>query len=185
MPRLSIPEMSGFSAAPAASRRLLLFELAAETYAVPISCVQELTFMAELSHPAGCPAILRGFLDVGGAAVPVVDLRRVLGLDVVEPSLHTPLILLRGASMPLALLVDRLSREVTVPDKDTRPVAAGDSLNGCIECETTVERRAVHVLSVPNLLLEKERLCLEDLRLREQLRLDALRAEAARPVDFA
>ena len=50
------------------------------------------------------PAILEGFLNLGGAVIPVLRIAELLGLLPQPPELHTPIVIIRGAT-PLGLLV--------------------------------------------------------------------------------
>src|SRR5438128_2487698 len=85
-------------------RSLLLFHLPGHACALPLASVQEVVPMPLLSRPPGLPSVLAGFLDLGGAIVPVLRLDRLLGLSEVVPGLYTPLLVLRQPEDRLALL---------------------------------------------------------------------------------
>lgn len=158
-------------------RRLLLFDLGGQSYAIETVEVREVMFMAALSRPSACPSVLAGFLRVGDRVIPVVDLRRLFELPARPPTLYTPLIVLRDAVQPLALCVDEVLREVGVADADVTPIEGERTLNGCVGFETWLDGRHVHGLDVKKLLLENERRCVDELRALEQRRLDGLDAE--------
>jgi purine-binding chemotaxis protein CheW len=149
--------------------RVCLFELAGERFGVRLESVREVVPMAALAHPPCMPAILEGFLNLRGAALPVLRVARVLGLPQDRLELHTPLVVMRGE--PLALLVNQVEGIVRFPDTSLVPLPASESFNGCVEGRLTGAGGAVHLLLPACLLLEKERQVLSAFRETEAARL--------------
>ena len=89
--------------------------------------------MATLSRPPVVPSLLAGFLNLAGIAVPVLRLDRLFGLPDLALGRYTPLVLLRQRECPLALLVERVSRIVAVPEEAILPVPANQAFNDCVE----------------------------------------------------
>jgi purine-binding chemotaxis protein CheW len=136
-------------------RFLLVFHLAGEAAAIPLQDVERIAPMAELSRPPGLPSPLEGILNLAGKAVPVLRLGRLLQIPVVRPGLYSMLIVLKGGQM--ALLVDRVSRVLAVPESALVPVGNGESFNACTEATVSFEGEVIHLLSPARILLEKER----------------------------
>jgi purine-binding chemotaxis protein CheW len=115
--------------------------------------------MALLSRPPGLASFLEGFLNLRGAAVPVLRLDRLFPFPAKPPGLYTPLVVLRGADHPLALLVEHVQQVVSVPEEAFLPVREKSCFNDCTEAQVTLgeDGAVVHVLSVERLLLEQER----------------------------
>src|SRR5437667_9531123 len=113
-------------------RSLLLFRLGGRACALPADAVAEVVPLPLLSRPPGLPDLLEGLLNLGGQAVPVVRLDRLLGLPPLAPGLYTPLLVLRRP-VPLALLVEAVQGLVAVPAGDVRPAGTGHSCNDCLE----------------------------------------------------
>src|SRR5438128_1451705 len=95
-------------------RRLLLFHIGAQAYALPLQEVAEIVPMAELFCPPNLPTMLAGFLNLGGTAVPVLRLDRLFDQPDVTLGCYTPLVLLRNPDHRLALLVEKVSRIIAV-----------------------------------------------------------------------
>lgn len=150
---------------------LLLFHLAGQSYGIPLRDVQEVVPMARLSHPPSMPAVLAGFLNLGGIAIPVLRLDRLFGLQEQSVGLYTPLIVLRDAESRLALMVEKVSRIVSVPADELVPVPENHSFNDCVEEMATFADHVVLLLSTGRILLEKEQQCLAEFQDREQTRL--------------
>ena len=130
--------------------------------------------MAQLARPPGLPALLEGFLNLRGEAVPVVRLRRLFGLPEASPGLYTPMVVLKGREGPLALLVDEVSGVLSASEEAGLPVQEGHAFNDCVEAEVVLDGRAVHLLSTDRLLLEQERRRIAELQVVAQRRLSDL-----------
>jgi purine-binding chemotaxis protein CheW len=128
--------------------------------------------MAHLERPPGTPSAVDGILNLGGTAVPVWRLDRLLQLPGKPPGLYSMLIVLKGdADCRTAILVDRVSEILSVPETALLPVAAKDSFNGCAEAGVSVKGQMIHLLSMPHLLLRQERETLSGLQSAAQQRL--------------
>ena len=157
-----------------AGRRLLVFHLGGQAYALDLAEVREVVFMAALSRPPGLPAVLEGFLNLAGSVVPVVRLDRLFRLPERPPGMFTTLLLLRGSDRHVALMVDRVSAIVAVPDDDVVPVRENQAFNDCAEGVARVRDRAVLVLAAGRILLEKEAQAFAEFESIERERLGAL-----------
>lgn len=130
--------------------------------------------MAALLRPPGLPPLLEGFLNRGGAAVPVIHLGRLFGLPGEAPGLYTPLLLVSGRPGPLALLVDEVTDILSLDQSALLPVRESQVFNNCVEAEIELGNRTLHLLSPDRLLLEEERRRLAELQEAAQERLQAL-----------
>jgi purine-binding chemotaxis protein CheW len=70
---------------------VILLRLEGHEYALPLGSVVEVVRMAALAPVPDAPAHVLGLLDLRGRVVPVLDLRRRLGLPPAEPGLSTPI----------------------------------------------------------------------------------------------
>jgi purine-binding chemotaxis protein CheW len=153
-------------------RLLLVFQLGDEIAAFQVESVERITPMAHLARPPGLPSIVEGFLNLAGTAVPVLRLDRLLQLPMQQPGLYSMLIILKGiGSTPIAMLVDRVSQMLSVPDGALLPVGKHDLFNGCAEAVVPVRDRTIHLLSPVRILLEKERESLSEFQAIAQRRL--------------
>jgi purine-binding chemotaxis protein CheW len=133
-----------------------VFDVAGHAFALRLGSIGEIVPMAALSRPPSMPAILEGFLNLRGTAVPVLRLAALLGLPQDPLDLHTPLIIVRRDRLPLALLVNRVAGIAALPSDALLPISKEDSFNGCVEARLTMEGQAAHLLSLDRLLIEKE-----------------------------
>ena len=128
--------------------------------------------MAQLARPPGLPSMLEGILNLAGTAAPVVRLDRLLQQPVRPPGLYSMLIVLKGASAGrVALLVDRVSEILSVPESALLPIGDEDSFNACAESTVSVRGEIIHLLSPARILLDKEREALSEFQAMAQQRL--------------
>ena len=158
----------------AARRDVLVFRVGGQRYAIPLRDIAEIVPMARLASSPSLPAVVDGFLNLAGRAVAVVRLARLLGAPEQPPGLYTPLLILRHAEPPLALLVERVERVVRLADGGVLPVGTDDSFNGAVTGVATLDAQPVFLLAPDLLLLAKEQQCLAEFQDREQSRLRAL-----------
>ena len=142
---------------------LLVLNVAEQIAAISLDSVDKITPMAQLARPLGLPSSLEGILNLAGAAVPVLRLSRLFQLPAEPPGLYSMLIVVKGVGEErIAMLVERASEIVTVPESALLPVGDKASFNGCAEAAVRVRGQLVHVLSPKRILLEQERAALSE-----------------------
>lgn len=95
--------------------------VAKEIFAAPVTKVQEILDMRPIARLPQAPENLLGMIDVRGQGIPVLDLRRTLGLEEAADSENTRIVVLRMGSgekeLTVGLRADRVF-EVTVLDHE-------------------------------------------------------------------
>ncbi|NLR73176.1 chemotaxis protein CheW [Novosphingobium sp. ERN07] len=104
--------MSGQGELQVDELQVVEFGLGSEVFAVPVQLVREILDYAPPAHVPNGPSYFAGLTDVRGQGVPTVDLRRRLGLEAVEPTLATRIlildILLPDRRLTLGVVIDRV-----------------------------------------------------------------------------
>jgi purine-binding chemotaxis protein CheW len=114
-------------AAPAGApeRRACVFALAASRFAVDVRSTRELAMFHDITRVPCAPASLVGVANLRGTVMPIVDIRRLLGLPAERPeggSVRT--LVLRADALQAAVVVDAvLDLE---PFDEIAPVEDGD-----------------------------------------------------------
>ena len=127
-------EMAGshslsFFAAPARDQRavaeatehLATFFLDREEYGVDVRQVQEIRRLSEITTVPRAPEFIRGVINLRGRILPVLDLKRKLGLGEVEAQRATRIVVVRVGDRLLGLLVDGASQVLKVPVSRIEP----------------------------------------------------------------
>ncbi len=140
------------------AQQVVLFEVAGVVCALDRAVVRELLPIPRLWRPPATPSTVAGILDLGGVAVPVLRMNRLLGLEgcEAEEDLYRHLILVDGAvpDLAVALLVDRV---LDVVKPEVAVAAPGHvSLNGCVTGEIAQGGGLVHLVAVDRILMAAE-----------------------------
>lgn len=108
--------------------RVMVFKMAEHEYVVDAALVQEIIRPTTLAHMGGAPEYVEGVVKRRGRIVPIVDLRKRLGLRVDPPTVETCTII---ANLPIGLvgfIVDSVSEMMRVKTHDFEvpsPLIAG------------------------------------------------------------
>ncbi len=99
-----------------ASEHLVTFLLADEEYGVDVRLVQEIIRVSAITPVPRAPEFIKGVINLRGRIIPVVDLRRKLGLgDVDEGSRRARVVVVRLRDRQIGVLVDGASQVLKVP----------------------------------------------------------------------
>lgn len=137
-----------------AARQYLTFVVGEEEYALDILGVQEIRSLSPITRLPHAPTHVLGVINLRGAVVPVVDLRRRLGLASAAWGPVTAIVVVQVGSRVVGLIVDKVSDVVAVPEEALRPLPAVDGIlpTQALSGLLTVAERLVLVLDVARLL---------------------------------
>lgn len=96
--------------------RMVVFRLAGQRYGLPIESVQEIQQIVAFSEVPGGSEIIIGMVNLRGAVIPALDIRRLVGLEREEYHVDTPMIICRLDGDTVALLVDEVEDVVVLPE---------------------------------------------------------------------
>ena len=100
------------------------FNLSSEQYAIPIQYVEAIIKMQKLTHMPQAPAYVEGVTNLRGAVLPVIDLRKRLGLPAEEYNLETRIIVIQVEEKKIGLIVDAVHAVLTLSSKQIDPTPA-------------------------------------------------------------
>jgi purine-binding chemotaxis protein CheW len=98
-----------------ATEHLATFFLAGEEYGVDVRLVQEIIRMSEITQVPRAPQFVKGVINLRGRIIPVIDLKRKLGLGEVEATRQARIVVVKVRDRLLGLLVDGASQVLKVP----------------------------------------------------------------------
>jgi purine-binding chemotaxis protein CheW len=146
-------------AAAEATEHLATFFLDREEYGVDVRQVQEIRRVSEITSVPRAPEFIRGVINLRGRILPVLDLKRKLGLGEVVAGRATRIVVVRVKERLLGLLVDGASQVLKVEVSRVEPPP-----------EEVVERGGDYIRGVAKLddrliiLVDLERLLAHELR---------------------
>jgi purine-binding chemotaxis protein CheW len=110
------------AAAPADGlAQLCTFRVGGEDYAIDIMRVREIINPLPVTPVPRAPAFVEGVIRLRGDVIPVVDVRRRLGLAVTPPTRKTKTLIVHVAGRRLGLVVDEVTEVLRIPRSEIRP----------------------------------------------------------------
>lgn len=119
-----MPTPSTMSPAHAIPRDWLSFRVGAEEYGVDILRVQEIRTYEEPTRLVNAPPCVLGVIDLRGAIVPLLDLRKKFGLKPLDAGGAPVVIVVFIADDVVGLVVDGVNDVVTLGEEHLRPMPA-------------------------------------------------------------
>lgn len=111
--------------------QLVVFDLASEHYGVDISDVREIMRMQNITKVPGAVSYVEGVINLRGKVLPVLDLRKRLGLKVAEQTAESRIVVVDIADGEVGVIVDAVTEVLRVPNSAIEPpssmVAQGNS----------------------------------------------------------
>jgi purine-binding chemotaxis protein CheW len=104
-------------------RSLLLFRLGSQTYAFAVESIVQIVSMVAIITLPQLDKTVEGVINVQGRIVPVVDMRRHLGLQEVQFDLYTPILLIRSGDWILGLIVDEVLDVLNLCPEEFTPIS--------------------------------------------------------------
>jgi purine-binding chemotaxis protein CheW len=100
--------------------QLAAFRIGAEEYAVDIMKIQEIIHPLRITKVPKAPRFVEGVVELRGAILPVVDLRKRFDAPL-ETTRATKYIIVRLAGRLVGLVVDAVREVLRVPRKEVKP----------------------------------------------------------------
>jgi purine-binding chemotaxis protein CheW len=105
--------------------QLVIFDMAGEYFGVEISTVESIIKMQTIVAVPHAPDFVEGVTNLRGVILPVIDLRKRLGMEKVEPTKDTRVIVVSlGEKSKVGLVVDGVSEVLTITDSVVEPAPA-------------------------------------------------------------
>lgn len=132
--------------------RILLFAMDEQRYGLPLDVVQEIQQIVAVSEIPDDSGSVIGVVNLRGLVVPVMDLRRMLGLAPKEYGLQTPMVFTRTPRGLVALVVDEVADVVEVPPGSVQPPSGVFALADRMLGVCRLESGPVFILDVERLV---------------------------------
>lgn len=104
--------------------KYLTFKLGAEVFGVRVIKVREIMGMQQITAVPQTPAYLKGVINLRGKVIPVIDLRTKFGLQEVEHTARTCIVVVEvdgeGGAILVGLIVDGVSEVLNLASSDIR-----------------------------------------------------------------
>ncbi|KIH77219.1 CheW protein [Geoalkalibacter ferrihydriticus] len=102
--------------------QVVVFRLGKEEFGVPIDSVQEIVRVPEeLTHVPKAPPFVEGVINLRGSVLPVIDLRRRLGMPAVERSDRQRVMVFLISDIRTGFIVDLVAEVLKIPKNAIEP----------------------------------------------------------------
>src|SRR5262249_17070503 len=98
-----------------ATEHLATFFLGREEYGVDVRVVQEIIRVSDITQVPRAPEFIKGVINLRGRIIPVIDLKRKLGLGEVALARQSRIVVVKIKERLVGLLVDGASQVLKVP----------------------------------------------------------------------
>jgi purine-binding chemotaxis protein CheW len=102
-------------------RPLVVFSLDGQRYGLPLPAADRVLPMVAVSRLPGCPDVVLGAINLHGEVIPVLDIRRRLGLPAGDYGPAASILVARTLHRTVALPVDEVNGVAEVPGEDVVP----------------------------------------------------------------
>lgn len=101
--------------------QLVVFDLASEHYGVDISDVREIIRMQNITKVPGATSYVEGIINLRGKVLPVLDLRKRLGLKVADQTEESRIVVIDISDGEVGVIVDAVTEVLRVPNSSIEP----------------------------------------------------------------
>ncbi len=100
---------------------LVVFKLADEVYGVDIAAIEQIIEPQRITTVPRTPPYIAGLTNLRGTVLPVIDLRKRLGLLAQEPTRETRIVVAQIRNTRLGMIVDAVTEVRHVPEASVEP----------------------------------------------------------------
>lgn len=109
-------------------QQLLAFELSGSPYAIRVECIREIVRIRPIASIPRVSGDVRGVISLRGEILQVIDLRRRIGMEPIEPDRRSRIIVVQAEDGSTAgLLVDGVREVLRVQSETIRPNASSEA----------------------------------------------------------
>lgn len=144
--------------------QLVIFRLAEEEYALPITKVQEINRLTPVTRLPEAPAFMEGVINLRGRIIPVLDLRKRFSLPAVETE-ETRIMIVDVEGQTVGMVVDSVNEVVRLPRTSVEPPPPAFIIDArYIEGVGKMDGRLLILLDIDKILTTQEEIALREIK---------------------
>ena len=97
------------------------FKLLKEEYGVNILNVQEIKVLTDITRVPFAPDYIKGVINLRGSVLPVIDLKRRIGLEDAPYTDATRIVIMKIGEFSIGMIVDAVTEVLTISGRDINP----------------------------------------------------------------
>jgi purine-binding chemotaxis protein CheW len=110
--------------------QLCTFRVGGEDYALDIMRVREIIHPLPITPVPRAPVFVEGVIRLRGDVIPVLDVRKRLGLPIAPPTRKSRFLVVHVARRRIALIVDEVREVLRLPRAEIRPAPSLGAVGG-------------------------------------------------------
>lgn len=142
----------------ATKENFILFELNNTTYAVKSLLVKQLEMLDQVTPVPNAPEYIDGIIFSRGQVIPVLNLRKRFGFEVIPNNLSTRLIVVQSKERSVGLVVDSAREFISLQTDSIQP--APETISGLsgkyLDGIATIDKRILLILDLESILQMSE-----------------------------
>ncbi|MBI4743892.1 MAG: purine-binding chemotaxis protein CheW [Actinobacteria bacterium] len=142
---------------------LLEFFLAEEKYGIAVNKVYKIVRMIEITHLPKMPEFIEGIINLRGSVIPVIDLRKRLGLPQKEYTLSTPIVITEIQNKIIGIVVDSVSSVLGLREENIEIPTELIPFSNYLRGVGKLENELLLILDMDKLITREEKELLQSL----------------------
>jgi purine-binding chemotaxis protein CheW len=144
--------------------QLVVFTLATEEYALPITKVQEINRLVPITKLPQTPAFMEGIINLRGRIIPVIDLRKRFSLVLKEHTDDTRIIIVEIQGQTLGVIVDAVTEVIRLQSESIEPPPQAFAIDSkYIQGVGKLDSRLIILLDIDRIFSKNEEKVLQDM----------------------
>jgi purine-binding chemotaxis protein CheW len=146
-------------------QQLVVFTLGEESYAIDIGMVREIIQMQAITRVPGTNHSVEGVINLRGAVIPIVDLRKRFKLAKVSKDKNTRIVVVSCKGQDVGVIVDSVAEVLRIPVDSIKPSSSvfGDKHLDHLLGIVKLENRLVILLDMDQVLSKQDIIAINSL----------------------
>lgn len=112
------------------SSQFVGFQLAGQEYAFRIEQIQEIVILEKVTKTPQVPDYVEGVSNLRGSIIPIINLRKLFGLEIKPPDAETRTIVVNVGHRTMGCTVDMVSQVMRILEENIQPAPETVTANG-------------------------------------------------------
>ena len=130
------------------------FKLLKEEYGVNILNVQEIKVLTDITRVPFAPDYIKGVINLRGSVLPVIDLKRRIGLEGAPYTDATRIIIMKIGEFSIGMIVDAVTEVLTISGRDINPAkdVSDSTSNRFVSSIGNIDARLIIMLNLDEIV---------------------------------
>ena len=130
------------------------FKLLKEEYGVNILNVQEIKVLTDITRVPFAPDYIKGVINLRGSVLPVIDLKRRIGLEDAPYTDATRIVIMKIGEFSIGMIVDAVTEVLTISGRDINPAkdVSDSTSNRFVNSIGNIDARLIIMLNLDEIV---------------------------------